>query len=166
MVAIKLGLVALLQLVIQHDGLDTNHVLNAQGLTVLMAVAAEGHAQAAKYLLDAKADIQAVTSGDVLVQTSPSKHVVIESGASPLHFAAHGGQEITVEYILSAIPATARVAAVNSTTSAGSTALHTAAEMGFIPVAESLIKRGAVVHDADSNDRTALILAGKRAHSP
>lgn len=84
--AIKHGMVGLMQLIMKQGGLGANHLLNDQGSTILMAVVAEGHSQAVKYLLDANADPQAVTSGDFVLQTSPITQVAIEAGARPLQF--------------------------------------------------------------------------------
>ena len=168
--ATTLGLLALLRLLLEchHLGLGPNHVLTAEGMTILMVAAVEGHVDMAKFLLDAKADPQAVTSDAVAVYTGarPCHSLPIGAGASPLHFAALSGSVSLVLHILSAIPARSRVAAANWPTTFGTTALHTAADMGLLSMAKLLITEGADVNIADSRGRTPLTLAASSGCVP
>jgi len=168
--ATTLGLLALLRLLLEchHLGLGPNHVLTAEGITILMVAAVEGHVDMAKFLLGAKADPQAVTSDAVVVYTGarPCHSLPIGAGATPLHFAALSGSLSLVLHILSAIPARSRVAAANWATSSGTTALHTAADMGLLSMAELLMEEGANVNIADSRGRTPLTLAASSGCVP
>jgi ankyrin repeat protein len=115
------------------------------GWTPLHLAAFFGHPAAAERLLQAGADLQAI-SQNALRNT-------------PLHAAVAGGH---VDVSLLLIEAGA---AVDVQDAGGHTPLHIAAEGGYVPVAKALIARGANAHTVDAEDRTPLARAAARGHT-
>jgi ankyrin repeat protein len=127
--------------------------------TVLHQAAYKGHLQVARYLLDNAADVNAISSEDLvpLYYAAQNGHrnmteLLLAKGASPnfgastsyrgtaLHVASSKGFRAVAEVLF------AHKADVNAKDSAGKTPLHNAVEGGFLPVAEFLIARGADVN--------------------
>ena len=115
------------------------------GWTPLHLAAFFGYRAAAERLLDAGAEIAAV-SRNALTNT-------------PLHAAVAGGH---VELALLLLE---RGADVTATDAGGHTPLHIAAEAGLLPVVEALLARGADPLAVDLEDKTPLSRAAARNHA-
>ncbi len=115
------------------------------GWTPLHLAAFFGQTEAADRLLDAGAEVSAISRNSVR--------------NTPLHAAVAGGR---VETSLRLIE---RGAAVNVADAGGHTPLHIAAEAGSLPVVKALLARGADAHAVDVEDRTPLARAAARNHN-
>jgi uncharacterized protein len=115
------------------------------GWTPLHLAAFFGQRAAAARLLDAGADLSAV-SRNALQNT-------------PLHAAVAGGH---VDLSLLLIEAGADV---NVADAGGHTPFHIAAEAGSVPIVKALLARGADAHLVDEEDRTPLSRATARGHA-
>ena len=110
-------------------------------MTPLGRAASLGQLRVAKFLLEAKADVN-----------------LIDVGGSPLYIAALNGQRAMVQLLL------ANGADVNARQYYGNTALSVAAEHGFVSVAETLLAAKADVNTQDSQGYTPLIRAVRGDH--
>ena len=115
------------------------------GWTPLHLAAFFGHRAAAERLLDAGADIQAI-SRNSLTNT-------------PVHAATAGGHTEVALLLIQ------RGANVNVADAGGHTPLHIAAENGNLPVVKALLERGADPHAVDAEDKTPLSRAAAKNHS-
>ncbi len=111
--------------------------------TPLCRAARLGQLRVAKFLIDAKADVNQKSNR-----------------MTPLGHAASGGQRAMVQLLL------ANGADVNGRDSDECTALHDAADRGFISVAETLLQAKADVNAQDVQRNTPLILAVKHNFEP
>ena len=114
------------------------------GWTPLHLAAFFGHRAACERLLEAGADLRAV-SRNAMANT-------------PLHAAVAGG------HVDSALLLIERGAEVNATDAGGHSPLHIAAEAGYVPVVRALLARGADPHLVDAEERTPLARAAARNH--
>ena len=115
------------------------------GWTPLHLAAFFGHGAAAERLLEAGADLSAVSSNSLR--------------NTPLHAAVAGGH---VDVSLRLIE---RGADVNAADAGGHTPFHIAAEGGYVPVVQALLARGADPHLVDAEERTPLARAAARNHT-
>lgn len=112
-------------------------------LTPLGRAASLGQLRVAKFLLEAKADVNQKTGG-----------------MTPLQQAAFNGHRAMVDLLL------ANGADVNAKDSWGATALHIAAEHGFVSVAEALLGAKADINAQDPKGNTPLTLAVNEGFRP
>lgn len=115
------------------------------GWTALHLAAFFGHLDAAERLLEAGADLNAVSTNSL--------------GNTPLHAAVAGGH-VDVSLML-----IARGGDVNAKDTGGHTPFHIAAEAGYVPVVRALLERGADAHIVDAEDRTPLARAAAKNHA-
>ncbi len=115
------------------------------GWTPLHLAAFFGQTEAAGRLLDAGADLSAISRNSI--------------GNTPLHAAVAGGH---VETSLRLIE---RGAPVKVADAGGHTPLHIAAEAGSLAVVKALLARGADAHAVDAEDRTPLARAAAHNHN-
>jgi ankyrin repeat protein len=124
------------------------HAVNAfafDGWTPLHLAAFFGHASAVDLLLDAGADLGAVSRNSLK--------------NTPLHAATAGGHADVALRLLE------RGAPADVADAGGHTPLHIAAENGSVPVVRALLDRGADPHLADAEDQTPLSRAAARNHA-
>jgi ankyrin repeat protein len=130
-----------IQVMIQNSPDLINASSGDPKMTPLGRAASLGQLRVAKFLLEARADVN-----------------LIDGGVSPLYMAALNGQRAMVQLLL------ANGADVNAKGNYDRTALHTAADHGFVSVAETLLAAKAEVNTQDSQERTPLVLAVQNNH--
>lgn len=141
--AAALGRLAPLDRSLQHAGAVNGRARD--GWTALHLAAFFGRLDAARRLLGAGADVNAV-SANAMANT-------------PLHAAAAGGHGQVALLLIEA------GADVNARDAGQHTPLHIAAEAGDGPVVKALLARGADPHAVDGEDKTPLSRAAARNHA-
>ena len=114
------------------------------GWTPLHLAAFFGHKEAARLLLDAGADLQAISSNSLR--------------NTALHAATAGGHAGLALMLID------RGADVNVADAGGHTPLHIAAEAGLVEAVRALLARGADPLAVDAEDKTPLARAAARNH--
>uniref|UniRef100_A0A1X7VP15 Uncharacterized protein n=1 Tax=Amphimedon queenslandica TaxID=400682 RepID=A0A1X7VP15_AMPQE len=143
-VAAKIGSLKILKILLPFlNESDINHIDNYKR-TALYIACKEGHAQAARKLLEHGADT------DITESTFER---------TPLHFACELGHVQLVELLLR------HGANFNKLTNLDYTALHTASENGYAQVVELLLDHGADIKQTDTLGRPALQLACEKGHA-
>ena len=131
-----------------------SHLRDVSNWTLLMRAADTGFLEIVRLLVS-------IDSGSVNLSCS--------HGVTPLHLAAARGHEQVVRLLLSIISpvgnADNRVVAVDRKSNRGRTALHEAAEYGFVDIARLLLYRGADENSQDNDGFTPLHLACKYSHT-
>lgn len=130
--------------------------MRCHGISVLVAWAAQGHAE-----LCSQAILSAARLGDVTQLSLSLEHelptCVGKDGETPLHLAAGHGQLSTASHLLQA-------GAMMSIDNMGRAPLHFAAAAGHLSAAELLLNAKAYLELEDATQRTALHHASRGGH--
>lgn len=138
------------------EGVDVN-IASKNGYTALMSTAGRGHAEIAKILLDAGADINLQNELEVYRKWKedgkPNTHMMPPSGFTALMFAALRGQAKVAKVLLDA------GANIKATNIDGFTALTFAALSGNSEIVKALLDAGANVDTKSDEGNTAVDFA-------
>ncbi len=118
-------------------------IKDSRGVSPLIAAAAYGRLEMAKFLLAHGANI----------------NLRMPSGATVLHVAAESGQTAMVQWLL------VRGMDPNITREDGWTALHRAAERGYFQMAQDLLRSDAQIDPQNRDGATPLYLASQNGHT-
>ncbi|XP_066265470.1 serine/threonine-protein phosphatase 6 regulatory ankyrin repeat subunit A-like isoform X1 [Branchiostoma lanceolatum] len=152
---------------------------DAAGWTALHWACHKGHLGVSQELLKAGADVFSIDQtkktalhmaaeqghagiAEALLKNGSSVNMRDKEGRLPMHLAAIAGRDVAVETLAKACSRSL----LNDSDMSGFTALHHAADRGFAPVVQNLLKAGANVNAKDLREfRTPLDLAEEKNHT-